>query len=571
MNYEKETERLLRLYEEVSTESENEEYDDEEEVDRIETRSDDSDTEQEFDESEQENSNRFTYREPTYIGKDRITKWRKHSGPRNVRTRKQNIIKILPGVKAAVRDMKSPIDIWTFFFDENMLENIVSYTNIKIQSLSENFSRDRDAKPTNIPEIKALFGLLYLAGVRRANHLNTQDLWKVDGTGIEAFRLTMSINRFKFLLACIRFDDINTREERKILDKLAPIRSLFDSFIQHCKDAYSHSEFVTVDEKLEAFRGKCSFRQYIPSKPNKYGLKVFALCDAKTFYTSAMEVYVGLQPDGPYRQDNSAKCVVERLCQSIYGSNRNVTTDNWFTSMPLADSLKDKKLTLLGTMRKNKREIPPEMTQDNGRPEGSSIFAFQEDRTLVSYVPKRKKNVLVLSTMHFTDDIDPNSNKPEMVMLYNMTKGGVDVVDKLCAQYNCARNTRRWPMVIFYSMLNVAAINSFIIYTQNNPTSKVIRRDFNQKLYMALVFDYQKLRVTWAAVPRTIKMRLREICGIPTEEPSQNRTDGQKGRCQVCDHKKNRKTKYYCCVCKKFLCLEHISPTCQDCSPVEPR
>lgn len=54
---------------------------------------------------------------------------------------------------------------------------------------------------------------------------------------------------------------------------------------------------------LEAFRGRCSFKQYIPSKPNRYGIKIFALSDARTFYTiytfyTNMEIYAGKQPEG---------------------------------------------------------------------------------------------------------------------------------------------------------------------------------------------------------------------------------------------------------------------------------
>lgn len=565
MSYEKEVERLLKLYEEVETEEEYDDEDDGWEKDVVETRSDDSDTEQEFDEAEHQMDIEFPHRVPFLTGKDGITKWRKHCTVRTVKTRQQNIIKTFPGVKVIAKNLKSPLDIWNFFFTDEMLEVIVESTNKKIQTLSQNYSRERDAKPTNIIEIKALIGLLYLAGVRHVNRLNSLDLWKVDGSGIEAFRLTMGINRFKFLLVHIRFDDIETREARRALDKLAPIRHLFDIFVQHCKDAYSHSEFVTIDEKLEGFRGKCNFRQYIPSKPNKYGLKVFAACDAKTFYTSAMEVYVGTQPEGPYRVGNSAQNVVERLCEHIFQSKRNITTDNWFTSIPLAESLKSKGLTLLGTIRKNKKELPQEMvTRNASRPIGSSMFAFQESTTLVSYVPKKNKNVLLLSTMHFTDDIDPSNQKPEMISLYNSTKGGVDVVDKFCAQYDCSRNTRRWPMVIFYCMMNVAVINSFIIYTANNPSKNTIRREFNRELSMALVYDYQKLRITWSAIPRTVKDRLREICHV-TNEPIPERTEGQKGRCDFCDYKKNRKTRYFCFYCKKYLCLEHIVPICQDC------
>lgn len=364
--YEKEENRLRKLLEEVETDSGSEYEESESEEDIVEERDKDSNSEQDLDEDEaldeQEGRNNAVFinkNDPFFIGKDKLTKWRKQCvSNKQVKTRSENIVKVLPGVPRRLQHLKSPFDIWNIFFSNEILNIIVTYTNQKIEAVSENFARERDHKPTTIPEIKALLGLLYLAGVRKANRLNTEDLWKTDGSGIEAFRLTMSITRFRFLLRYLRFDDLHSRDQRKKLDKLAPIRDIFDQFVDRCKNNYVHSEYVTVDEKLEGFRGRCSFRQYIPSKPNKYGIKIFALCDAKMFYTSNMEVYVGIQPDGPYKKDNSAKSVVERLCEPIFGSNRNVTTDNWFTSFALANSLNSQKLTLLGTIRKNKRELP---------------------------------------------------------------------------------------------------------------------------------------------------------------------------------------------------------------------
>jgi len=49
------------------------------------------------------------------------------------------------------------------------------------------------------------------------------------------------------------------------------------------------------------------------------------------------------------------------LCKPCFGSKRNITGDNWFTSVPLVDLL-EKGLTHFGTIRKNKVEIPEEMT-----------------------------------------------------------------------------------------------------------------------------------------------------------------------------------------------------------------
>ena len=76
-----------------------------------------------------------------------------------------------------------------------------------------------------------------------------------------------------------------------------------------------------------------------------------------------MEIYARKQPDGPYKTDktyNSAQAVVTRLISDISGSARNVKFDNWYTSFPLVESLlHDHKLTAVGTLRKNKPEIPP--------------------------------------------------------------------------------------------------------------------------------------------------------------------------------------------------------------------
>ncbi|XP_039278786.1 uncharacterized protein LOC120350261 [Nilaparvata lugens] len=86
---------------------------------------------------------------------------------------------------------------------------------------------------------------------------------------------------------------------------------------------------------------------YIPSKPAKYGLKVFTLVDARTWYVLNSEVYVGKQNDGPFNVSNSTMDVTMRLTVPIHGTGRNLTVDNWFTSFPLADKLLGKRVTMV--------------------------------------------------------------------------------------------------------------------------------------------------------------------------------------------------------------------------------
>lgn len=92
-------------------------------------------------------------------------------------------------------------------------------------------------------------------------------------------------------MRCLRFDNVIDRAERRTIDKLAPIREIFEEFNQNCQKSFNIGMYVTVDEKLESFRGRCSFKQYISKKPAKYGIKIFSAVDACTYYTSRLEVY----------------------------------------------------------------------------------------------------------------------------------------------------------------------------------------------------------------------------------------------------------------------------------------
>lgn len=92
------------------------------------------------------------------------------------------------------------------------------------QNLRFNFSRLRVVLDIDVEEIKALFDLLYMAGVLKSRHTNLNDLCNDDAMSPELFRMVMSKNRFYLLLRALRFDDITSRVQRKTVDKLDPIR-----------------------------------------------------------------------------------------------------------------------------------------------------------------------------------------------------------------------------------------------------------------------------------------------------------------------------------------------------------
>ena len=89
---------------------------------------------------------------------------------------------------------------------------------------------------------------------------------------------------------------------------------------------------------------------------------------------------------------------------------------------------------------------------------------------MCSYVPQVNKAVLLLSSMHFDNKIQENELfKPDMILDYNATKGGVDTLDQLVNNNTCKHVTNRWPMIIFYWMLDVAAYNSVVCFMAKAP------------------------------------------------------------------------------------------------------
>lgn len=490
------------------------------------------------------------------------------------KTPAKNIVYVKPGPPPELRNILDPVRAFQQFISDEILEIIVQYTNQKIRSVKQNYKREEAAivAETSLEELKALIGLYILAGVLKDNHLATDTMFNTTFCGTR-YKATMSQKRFEFLTACLRFDDADTRDERRKISRFTPIEEIWNKFIEACRTSYKPGSYVTIDEQLVGFRGHCAFRMYMPNKPAKYGLKLVLLCDVSTKYLIDAAPYIGksTKTDGlPL-----SNYYVETLTKSIHGSSRNVTMDNWFTSIPLAEKLLTNpyKLTVVGTLRKNKKEVPKEfITINKDRKVHTSLFAYNEKATLVSYKPKANKHVLLLSTMHETGAINDTTHKPEIIHTYNSTKGAVDTFDQMCQNMNCNRKTKRWPMCIFYNLLNMACINSFVIHSHNviSHGGKPKARDkYMQDLHVRLTQPWQSARL--AQNPRfsiPLRTMLEEVLGERQQFALQECIESQKGRrtyCHMCPSAKKSMTTTYCLKCNKAICGAHQQKICPKC------
>ena len=93
-------------------------------------------------------------------------------------------------------------------------------------------------------------------------------------------------------------------------------------------------------------------------------------------------------------------------------------------------------MTLVGTVRKNKRLLPSNIQSSKERLIYSTNFAYHRDATVCSYVPKNIKSVVLLSSIHLMGEVEATqSTKPEIIKYYNKIKGGVDTMNKMFGDY----------------------------------------------------------------------------------------------------------------------------------------
>ena len=71
--------------------------------------------------------------------------------------------------------------------------------------------------------------------------------------------------------------------------------------------------------------------------------------------------------------------------------------------------------------------------------------------------------------------------KPDSVLYYNKTKVGVDLYDQMTRLYSVKAASRRWPVHVFYNAVDMALINSWILYKQVCQSS-ISRREFIQRV-----------------------------------------------------------------------------------------
>lgn len=175
--------------------------------------------------------------------------------------------------------------------------------------------------------------------------------------------------------------------------------------------------------------GSCPFLENMPHILSKSGIKLWVACDSRSSYCWKVQVYTA-KPPGEETEENRAKRAVLDLSEGLKG--QNVTLGSFFTSFDLGEELLKKKLTMTDVIvRCSRPELPSDFLISKGRLLHSSTSGFFSSTTIVLYLEKSKRNMLLMSTFHQSPAISHVDRKPCILTDCDETRGGVDTMKKL--------------------------------------------------------------------------------------------------------------------------------------------
>jgi len=225
-------------------------------------------------------------------------------------------------------------------------------------------------------------------------------------------------------------------------------------------------------------------------------------------------------------------------------------------------------IKVCGMVNPRRIKITEEIADQVSNLELHKPLFYKHESVLLSIWKDYKRTLYNLSTIHDTVVITVQRNKkqdaegpyqkesvnvPIALSDYNEYMGGVDLFNQKISYYAYEHRSAKWYKRVFYYFLEVAIINSYIIYT-SVVENKCSQKEFREKVIEALITT-PELKSS-----RSDKKRSRSI--FETTENCKIERTGKQRDCVKCskrnDNKNKRKTTIY-------ICKTHNCSLCLDC------
>lgn len=346
-----------------------------------------------------------------------------------------------------------------------------------------------DVTPDEIKWLIALliyFGLVKVVGA-------VEKYWskKTLYNGLWA-RAILERDSFKAIMALLHVVDPATEVPG---DKLRKIESFVDYFKTRCRELYQPRQNVAINERMVKSRHRSGIRQYIKDKPNKWGIKLWVLADSSNGYTIDYDIYIGRAAGRDVSEHGLSYDVVMKLMQPYLNQGYHLFVDNFYTSVTLFKTLFTQGTPATGTIMETRRDFPAVLKNGKEWAKGKERGAmrWEQDIPCLALQWVDNKVVSLLTTIdNANDKVQVNRksktagvwstkvvHQPKTVSNYNKYMNAVDRSDQILATNNVLRKCMRWWETLFFHLIDIAVVNSFILFKEHqvkNPDNEALHR-----------------------------------------------------------------------------------------------
>jgi hypothetical protein len=419
-------------------------------------------------------------------------------------------------------------------------------------------------------EMEAYLGTHMLMGTFPL--VDLADYWHIK-YGMECVREVFSRNRFMEISSNLHVVDNATKVDKTdpAYDKAWKVAPLYDVLNATWATCHHCGQYVTVDEGMVKMKNHIGFLQYNPSKPIKRGVKSWKAACSTCGFCVCEKIYTGKQREGDVdvaEQSRLGTRAVLSVTGGLTGKWRTIVTDNFFTSIQLADKLWSLKTLLLGTVRNHKTQLPREVhamtvrgTERGdwlfGRYKGASgVFAVGwRDNKIVRFLSNAQDSVKEDTVLRRERKKREKTRfaVPHLQLLYQKHMRAVDRNDQYLAMYPLGqRHWKRWYLKLVFHMLDTAIVNAYLLFRASPHWKKNIKNHqflaWKRRLAEQLIGGRKY---------RSLAADTRSPLTPPTTPPDHHhhqqhflRLRSQR-TCQVC---REARPQYYCLQCDKQVC-----------------
>ncbi|XP_066585873.1 piggyBac transposable element-derived protein 4-like [Prorops nasuta] len=329
-------------------------------------------------------------------------------------------------VHDSVRFCNLHLDYFELFFDHPLFEMIKSQTNLYQEQNPEPYRLNMKAwEPVTVNELRVFLALTINMGHIRKSKL--ENYWSTDPLlSTLIFTTVMCRNRYLQILRYLHFannDELGNHPLKKVKPVIDDLRVKFSRTI-------SPGYNLCIDESLVFWKGRLMFKQYLPLKRNRFGIKVFELVECKSGFLIDLIVYTGSTTDFKNCGLGISGGIVAHFLEPYFHKGHVIYIDNWYSSPKLTEFLHDKDTGMCGTLRKIGKSVPKSNAKLN---KGQVEVAHDDVWLILKWMDK--KEIYKITTVHkfgFSCTVKKdwktgeNIIKPTCILEYNQNMGVVD-------------------------------------------------------------------------------------------------------------------------------------------------